>query len=68
VKKSVDAKQRFCGNCTSHNAYDYPDLVFCTRRFLKNKNAVVETLWRCEEWYPSAQECHCVGEASKKQK
>jgi len=57
-------KAEFCGNCTSHNMYEYPVKLFCTRRFLKNKNPIVDTLWSCEDWYENAQECHCVEEAS----
>ena len=60
-------KQRFCGNCGNHNAYDYPRQVFCTRRFSESKDPVVDTLWSCEDWNPSSQECHCVEEATKKQ-
>jgi len=67
MKKKVNS-EKFCGNCTSHNAYNYPAQVFCTRRFLKNKNPIVETMWCCEEWYPAAQECNCVDEATQKRK
>jgi len=59
---------KFCGNCTSHNAYSYPNKVFCTRRFLKNKNPIVRTLWRCKEYYPSAQECNCINDAKKQKR
>jgi len=61
------SKQRFCGNCGNHNAYDYPVKVFCTRRFAKNENPVVETLWCCAEWNPSSQECYCIEEAKNRQ-
>jgi hypothetical protein len=60
--------KKFCGNCTSHNAYSYPDQVFCTKRFLKKKEAIVQTLWCCEEWHPNTQECRCVRDALEKQK
>ncbi len=59
---------KFCGNCTSHNAYDYPSQVFCTRRFLRKKEAVVQTLWHCEEWVQNAQECHCIRDAKERKK
>jgi hypothetical protein len=59
-------KQRFCGNCGSHTTYDYPSKIFCSMLFCKNKNPVVETLWCCEDWNPSSQECYCVEEALKK--
>lgn len=68
MRKKAAAKQKFCGNCTSHNAYNYPNQVFCTRRFLKNKNPIVQTLWCCEEHYPSAQECNCIRDASGRKK
>jgi hypothetical protein len=68
LKEKAEEEQKFCGNCTSHNAYDYPDQVFCTRRFLQDKNPVVRTLWHCEEWNANAQECHCIEDASKKEK
>jgi len=68
MKEKNEANQKFCGNCGSHNTYNYPEEVFCTRRFLKNKEAVVKTLWRCEEWNLNPQECHCIEEVKKKQK
>lgn len=66
--KQKNKDERYCGNCTSHNAYNYPDQVFCTRRFLKNQNAVVATLWCCDEWISNAQECNCIRDAKEKQK
>jgi hypothetical protein len=68
MKEKTSDKQKFCGNCTSHNAYVYPDQVFCTRRFLKNKHPIVQTLWCCEEHYPNAQECNCIIDAKAKKK
>jgi len=66
--EKAKTKQRFCGNCGNHNAYNYPDQVFCSMRFSENKNPIVETLWCCEEWNPSSQECYCVEEAMKNKK
>ncbi|MEM2971437.1 MAG: hypothetical protein QW270_03330 [Candidatus Bathyarchaeia archaeon] len=63
----MKAKQKFCGNCGSHNAYNYPNEVFCSKRFCKNENPIVSTLWCCPEWNPSNQECHCIKEATKNQ-
>jgi hypothetical protein len=60
-------KQKFCGNCGNHNAYEYPEKIFCSRRFSKNEEPIVDTLWCCPEWNPSSQECYCVEEALKKQ-
>jgi hypothetical protein len=68
MKEKTPKKQKFCGSCTSHNAYHYPDQVFCTRRFLKNKNPIVQTLWCCDEYYPAAQECNCIIDAMTKKK
>jgi hypothetical protein len=65
MKKKIEEKQAFCGNCSSHNAYDYPDLVFCTGRFRQNKNPIVKTLWRCDDWNENAQKCHCIEDAQK---
>jgi hypothetical protein len=64
--KKATNREEFCGNCTSHNAYNYPDEVFCTRRFLKNENPIVQTLWHCEDYYPNAQECNCIHDAKEK--
>jgi len=63
MKKS-EGKRRFCGNCGNHNAYDYPDRVFCTKRYAKDEDPVVDTLWCCGQWNPSSQECYCVEEAT----
>jgi len=68
MRKRNSSSQRFCGNCTSHNAYNYPCEVFCTRRFLQGKDPIVETLWHCEEWNANAQECNCIEDAREKQK
>jgi hypothetical protein len=67
MKKTSD-KERYCGNCGSHNAYNYPDEVFCGKRLADAKDPVVETLWCCEDWNPSSQECYCVREAMAKRK
>ncbi|HEY4675355.1 MAG TPA: hypothetical protein VIH48_04795 [Candidatus Bathyarchaeia archaeon] len=67
MNKEGKEKQRFCGNCGNHNAYNYPHQVFCTMRFCANENPIVPTLWCCEKWNPSGQECYCIEEAMKKQ-
>jgi hypothetical protein len=68
MRKKDEEQPRFCGNCNCHNAYNYPEQVFCMLRFRKNKNPVVETLWRCEEWNLNSQECHCIEDAHKNRK
>ena len=59
---------RFCGNCDSHNAYDYPVRVFCSTRYAQGKDPIVDTLWCCEDYNPVSQECYCVKEAQAKRK
>jgi hypothetical protein len=61
----MKVKQKFCGNCGNHNIYEYPEKIFCSKRFSKNENPIVNTLWCCPEWNPSSQECYCVEEALK---
>jgi len=67
MKDRSEEKQKFCGNCGSHNAYDYPEQVFCTMRFLKNKEPIVKTLWHCEDWHLNSQECQCIKDATRKE-
>ena len=61
-----DSKAKFCGNCDSHNAYDYPEKVFCSTRYAQNKDPIVRVLWFCDEWNRISQECYCVREALHK--
>jgi hypothetical protein len=60
------SKAKFCGNCSSHNLYDYPMRQFCSTRYGQNKDPIVDTLWCCEDWSPVGQDCYCVQEALKK--
>ena len=55
----------YCGNCDSHNSYDYPAKVFCSTRYAQNKDPIVDTLWHCESYNRVSQECYCVREAAK---
>ena len=57
--------ERFCGNCDSHNCYEYPAKVFCSTRFAENKDPIVGTLWSCSQWNQVSQDCYCVREAVK---
>jgi hypothetical protein len=68
MKDESEEKRKFCGNCGSHNAYHYPEQVFCTMRFLKNKEPIVETLWHCEDWHLNSQGCRCIEDATRKGK
>lgn len=55
----------FCGNCDSHNCYQYPTKVFCSTRFWHGKDPIVDALWRCGDYNRVSQECYCVREAQK---
>ncbi|HXX87978.1 MAG TPA: hypothetical protein VEH86_05990 [Candidatus Acidoferrum sp.] len=65
--KENTVKRKYCGNCGNHTVYNYPNQLFCSRRFQEDKNPLVDTLWCCEDWNPSSQECYCIKEATKKQ-
>jgi hypothetical protein len=56
-------ENRFCGNCSSHNPYEYPVRVFCLRRFAQDREPLVDTLWCCDDWERVSQACHCVRDA-----
>jgi hypothetical protein len=61
--KKFKEEKRLCGNCGSHNPYKYPTHMFCSTRYTQNKDPVVDTLWRCHQWTPVSQKCHCVRDA-----
>jgi hypothetical protein len=65
--KENAVERKYCGNCGTHTVYNYPNQLFCSKRFSEDKNPLVDTLWCCENWNPSSQECYCVKEAMKKQ-
>jgi len=54
-----------CGNCDSHNPYEYPVKVFCSTRYVRGLDPIVDTLWRCDSYSPVVQECYCAREALK---
>ncbi len=56
----------FCGNCDSHNCYQYPAKVFCSTRYWQHLDPIVDTLWHCSSYNRVSQECYCVREAKKK--
>jgi hypothetical protein len=64
----MDANQaeKYCGNCDSHNSYQYPTKIFCSTRYAQNLNPIVDTLWHCGSWNQVSQECYCIREAIKK--
>lgn len=66
--KKGEKEERFCGNCGSHNPYEYPTTMFCSTRYAQNKDPIVDTLWCCDKWNPVSQECYCVRDAFKKEK
>jgi hypothetical protein len=63
---SKNEVKKFCGNCSSHNVYEYPSLMFCSTRYDQNKDPIVDTLWCCDDWSMASQKCYCVREALKK--
>jgi hypothetical protein len=58
---------KFCGNCGSHNLYEFPTKMFCSTRYDQGKNPIVDTLWCCADWNLVSQECYCIKEAQQKQ-
>ena len=58
-----NSEEKFCGNCDSHDCYNYPAEIFCLNRHNNNKNPIVDTLWHCDNWNKVSQECYCVHEA-----
>jgi hypothetical protein len=62
------ADGEYCGNCDSHNSYQYPRKVFCSTRYWHSLDPIVDTLWRCENYNKVSQECFCVREALKAKK
>jgi hypothetical protein len=58
--------ERFCGNCESHNLYEFPSRMLCSTRHGQGKDPIVDTLWCCEDWNPVSQECYCVREAQRR--
>lgn len=61
-----EIKEKYCGNCSYHNVYEFPSKIFCTYRLAKGLDPIISTLWCCENWQPSVDDCFCV-EAAKKQ-
>ena len=68
MKRQVASVKKACGNCFQHNAYRYPDMIFCVLHFLERKKPIHSTLDVCERWKPDSQECFCLQEAAKKRK
>ena len=66
--KRVETENRLCGNCSSHNPYEYPDKIFCSARYAESKNPIVDTLWSCEMWTPATQKCYCIREILERNK
>jgi hypothetical protein len=62
---SSESVERFCGNCDSHNCYDYPSKVFCSTKHWHNENPIMDTLGCCDNWNQVSQECYCVREAKR---
>ena len=60
-------KEKYCGNCNSHNVYHYPDTILCFKRYTEKKEPfIVPVFYSCDEWEQQLQECNCLKDASKK--
>ncbi len=68
LKDVSGVRKKVCGNCCYHNAYEYPDKVFCFVKFQKLANPVVSVLDHCGYWENKPQECNCLEDALKKNK
>lgn len=68
MPKKSEQTRKVCGNCRYHNAYEYPDQVFCFDRFANRKNPVVSILFSCEGWEEKLQECFCLDNSTSKPK
>jgi hypothetical protein len=66
--RAIAKTESFCGNCDSHNCYDYPVKVFCSTRYAEGKDPIVDTLWSCSKYNRVSQECYCAREAMKAKK
>ena len=66
LKGKGKTEKNICGNCRYHNAYDYPDKIFCFAKFQNLENPVVSIFDCCDEWQEKTQECFCLEEARKK--
>jgi len=68
MTKKSERMRKICGNCRYHNAYNYPDSVFCFALFAEKKNPVVSILSTCDEWEGKLQECYCLEDYLKRRK
>lgn len=68
LTKTAQQTRKVCGNCRYHNAYDYPDVVFCFDRFAQRKKPAVSILFGCSSWENKLQDCNCLEDYMKKHK
>jgi len=66
MKGKANKVGKVCGNCRYHNAYEYPDTVFCFAKFQKLENPVLSILESCGEWESQTQDCFCLEDSKKK--
>lgn len=68
LPKKTEQMEKICGNCRYHNAYNYPDQVFCFAKFADpKKNPAVSIFSTCEDWENKVQDCFCLEDARRKQ-
>jgi hypothetical protein len=68
LEKEFNLKKKYCGNCSYHNTYEYPDRIFCFFKFQNKDNPIVSVFDCCDTWEFKTQECYCLKDALKKQK
>lgn len=68
MTKEIQNTKRVCGNCRYHNAYNYPDKIFCFSRFNKQENPVISVFDSCDEWENKLQDCYCLEDTLSKRR
>ena len=66
MPKKAANMDKVCGNCRYHNAYEYPDYVFCFNKFSDREYPRFSIFDFCEQWENKLQECFCLEDALKK--
>jgi len=59
------ALHKCCGNCRGHNAYRYPETIFCFARLCENEDPMRNIFDICDEWAVKEQGCVCIEDALK---
>lgn len=65
-KDIIKPRDKCCGNCRYHSAYQYPDTIFCFDKFGNTENPVKSVFDVCNEWEFKEQACFCLDNALKR--